>query len=487
MKLRFLLLFLLWSGALPAAERVKAYLDLAAFDAPGQSPYVESYLNVVGSSVMLKPVAGGKFQASIEVQWIFRKEDQIVFFDKYNLLGPEVDTTHMRMSPDFIDQVRVPLPAGDYKLEVRIRDNHSDADPVSVVQPISLRFPDQQVGISDVEFLEAIRPAVEKSKFTKSGFDLIPNVHSFYPKDIQTLRFYAEVYRSKDLIGGDFLVKYFIVQNESNAIQPDFAGMKRVSSADVVPLMVEMPIERLLSGNYQLVIEVRNRENKVLGQRTAFFQRSNVMEKPVVSENISTIPVEGTFASLLATEDTLREAIACLYPISSQLEMQIAETQLKISDIRSMQQYMNYFWTRHAPDDPEKGWRDYQLEVRKVNASFGTRNMRGYETDRGRVYLQYGPPNTIVAETTDPNSYPYEIWHYYKAGEQTNRKFVFYSTELSSNMYRLLHSDARGELQEPNWELKLHSRSQQFGVDFDQGNSFDTYGSQTKENFRMPR
>ncbi len=160
---------------------------------------------------------------------------------------------------------------------------------------------------------------------------------------------------------------------------------------------------------------------------------------------------------------------------------------MKISDIRSMQQYVNYFWSRHAPEDPEKGWREYQLEVQKVNASFGTRNMKGYETDRGRVYLQYGPPNTIVTETTDPNSYPYEIWHYYKAGDQTNRKFVFYSTELSANVYRLLHSDARGELQEPNWELKLHSRSQQFGVDMDQGNSFDTYGSQTKENFRMPK
>lgn len=487
MKIRILLLAMLWSTMAAAAGRVKAYLDLAAFDSPGQSPYVESYLNVVGNSVRLRQLSDGKFQASIEVQWIFSKEEQIVYFDKYNLLGPAVDTSVISVSPDFIDQVRVPLAPGEYKLEVRIRDNNSDGEPVSVVQPLTLRFPDKQVGISDIEFLESIRTSDGKNKFSKSGFDLIPNVHSYYPKDIQTLRFYAEVYRSKELIGGDFLVRYFVVQHESNAIQTDFAGFKRVSAADVVPVMIEMPIDKLLSGNYQLVVEVCDRENKVLGQRTAFFQRSNVLEKPIVTDNISAIPVEGTFASLLSYEDTLRQAIDCLYPISSQLELQIAETQLKISDIRSMQQYVNYFWSRHAPEDPEKGWREYQLEVQKANASFGTRNMKGYETDRGRVYLQYGPPNTIVTETTDPNSYPYEIWHYYKAGDQTNRKFVFYSTELSANVYRLLHSDARGELQEPNWELKLHSRSQQFGVDMDQGNSFDTYGSQTKENFRMPK
>jgi hypothetical protein len=70
---------------------------------------------------------------------------------------------------------------------------------------------------------------------------------------------------------------------------------------------------------------------------------------------------------------------------------------------------------------------------------------------------------------------------------QSNRRFVFYSTDLASNAFRLLHSDVRGEIQDPNWELKLHSRSQAFGADIDQDQSYDIYGSRTKENFRMPR
>ncbi|HPD54455.1 MAG TPA: hypothetical protein PLI08_10960, partial [Bacteroidia bacterium] len=70
MKIRILLLAMLWSTMAAAAGRVKAYLDLAAFDSPGQSTYVESYLNVVGNSVQLRPLANGRFQASIEVQWI---------------------------------------------------------------------------------------------------------------------------------------------------------------------------------------------------------------------------------------------------------------------------------------------------------------------------------------------------------------------------------------------------------------------------------
>ena len=103
------------------------------------------------------------------------------------------------------------------------------------------------------------------------------------------------------------------------------------------------------------------------------------------------------------------------------------------------------------------------------------------------LFRSYGAPNTIVKEMQDPESYPYEIWHYYKVNGQTNRKFVFYAPDMAGNSFRLLHSDVRGEVQEPNWELKLHSRSQAFGADIDADQSYDIYGSRTKENFRLPR
>lgn len=127
------------------------------------------------------------------------------------------------------------------------------------------------------------------------------------------------------------------------------------------------------------------------------------------------------------------------------------------------------------------------LEVMKVNNSYAALNKMGYETDRGRVYLQYGPPSTTSEVHDDPESYPYEIWHYYKIANQTNRKFVFYCPDIISRNFKILHSDANGEINNPKWELDLHGRGQQYGTDIDRENSMDIYGSQTKDNFKNPR
>ena len=31
------------------------------------------------------------------------------------------------------------------------------------------------------------------------------------------------------------------------------------------------------------------------------------------------------------------------------------------------------------------------------------------------------------------DAYPYSIWHYYRAGKYTNRRFVFYQASLANN------------------------------------------------------
>ena len=225
----------------------------------------------------------------------------------------------------------------------------------------------------------------------------------------------------------------------------------------------------------------------MIAYNQAFFQRSNERNKPLVTADISAINISNTFVASFINKDSLIDYIACLYPVSTMLETEIAENHMKIADIQSMQQYVYYFWSKRNSEDPEKAWIDYKKEVKKVNAAYSTRISKGYDTDRGRVYLQYGPPNTMMEAKDEPSTYPYEIWQYYTLKNQSNRKFVFFTNERSSNDYRLLHSDAIGEVQEPSWELMLHSRMQQFGIDLDQEKSIDTYGSRTKDIFANPR
>ncbi|MBL0073656.1 MAG: GWxTD domain-containing protein [Bacteroidetes bacterium] len=152
-----------------------------------------------------------------------------------------------------------------------------------------------------------------------------------------------------------------------------------------------------------------------------------------------------------------------------------------------MQQFFYDFWTKRSPVNPEKAWMDYRIEVMRVNNDFGTRIAKGYTTERGRVYLKYGPPNTITKSYNEPSAYPYEVWHYYKIGQQSNRKFVFYNPDLVTNDFMLLHSDAQGEPNNDRWELEIYKRATQ-SLDFDEKNKgADYFGNKAGENFSNPK
>lgn len=479
------LVFALYSIGLKAGN-LTAYFSYCTFDIPGQSPYLETYLNVVASTVKFVPVENNKLKGQLEVQWIIRSDDKIVHVDKYNLISPEVSPGDSSI-PDFMDQQRLKLDVGNYEIELSIRDKNNNIKETTLKQKVTINFPNDTISISDIELVESYSKTQEPNKFTKSGYDIIPFVHTFLPKNISSLKFYAEIYRSDITPASDYLIRYFISDKEKRRVVDDYIVSLKQSPKNINIILGDFDIKNLPSGNYHLNIEIRNRENKLIAYNQLFFQRSNERNKPMVTADISAIDINNTFVTSYTNADTLVDYIACLYPISTMLEAEIADNQMKSKDIRSMQQYIYHFWRNRNNEDPEKAWLDYKLEVARVNNAYSTMISKGYDTDRGRVYLQYGPPHTMTEVKDEPSSYPYEIWHYHTIKNQSNRKFVFYTNERSSNDYRLLHSDALGEINEPKWELVLHSRSQQFGIDLGQENSLDTYGSKTKDIFSNPR
>lgn len=456
------------------AKNLSAFFSYCTFDVPGKSPYLETYLNVVGTSVKFVPSEKNNLVGQIEVQWIVRTADKIVYADKYTLFSPSISNEDS-LIPDFIDQQRFNLEKGDYEIELSLKDKNTEAKETILNQKISIDFPMEKISISDIEFIESYVKTNTIGKFTKSGYDIIPFIHAFYPKEITNLKFYAEIYRSDIPPGDDYLVRYYISNKETNQQIENYIVSIKQNAKNINVIIGDFSIYDLPSGNYYLNIEVRNKHNNLIAFNHSFFQRSNERNKPIVNEDFSTINISNTFISQVINKDTLIDFIACLYPISSQLQIDIADKQILNEDVNSMKQYFYYFWNKRNKESPEKAWLDYKLEVNKVNYSFSSRIKKGYETDRGRVYLQYGPPNTIVEVKDEPGTFPYEIWQYYKLKNQSNRKFVFYTTDRASNNYSLVHSDAIGEIQLSNWESFLKGNE-----------SIQNFDNQTKEIYSNP-
>jgi GWxTD domain-containing protein len=464
MKLKTLIFFIvgmMFSMMIRAQEEtqkdIAPFFSMSSFFSPQQGPYIETYLTILGHSLYFNQKTENKYEAAVEVTIFVKQNNEIIDFKKYTLRSPEVeDTTSVNFS--LIDIQRFVLPKGDYQLEVKLVDLYSPIEPLMLVEEFSIEYDNMQISVSGIQLIERYSPKDEETIFTKAGYELIPLPLNFYPKSVHSIIFYCETYNSDKILGDEepLLIQSHIQHFETGNTASNFQSFKRERAKNVIPHLQQFDIEQLPSGNYFLVVEVRNKNNELMASNRLFFQRSN--PDADINYLTTTIPLTNTFVVGIQSKDTLLEFIRSTRPIATENEKYFIDRQANSSNLERLQQFFLTFWQSRG-SDPDATWRNYYTEVLKTQTSFSTKIKKGYETDRGRVYLQYGAPNTIVSRDNEPSTYPYEIWHYYSLNNQRNRRFVFYNRDLATNDYELLHSDAIGEIQDLQWQLKLNQRN----------------------------
>lgn len=440
------------------AKTLQAMLSYATFWSPANSSYLETYLAVSGNSIACIKNASNKYQGTIEVTMIFKQGGVVKDFKKYNLLSPEIDDT-LKADFNFIDQQRFVLAPGLYDFEITIADLNQKSSKFSTVEKVNISFSETKINLSGTQLIESVKPTGETNILSKSGYDLVPYVFDFYPEKVNKLTFYTEIYNALKVLGEKevFLVSAYLESYETGKPLSDFLTNKRETAKTVNPILMNFDISKLPSGNYNLVIEVKNKQNVLLESSKTFFQRSNPSVQFEISD-LSSVSVENTFVAKYANIDSLRDFVKSLSPISTESEKTFIRSYLKSSDINTLQQFFLSFWLNRNATEPMKAWFDYYAQVQACDRMFGLKVKKGYDTDRGRVYLQYGPPNNIDDSKSEPWAYPYQIWQYYTLKNQSNKKFVFYNPDFSGNDYELLHSDALGEVYNSQWQLMLHAK-----------------------------
>lgn len=472
-----LLIFGVLSG-----QNVKAYLNYAVFNTPENKPYIETYMNVKGASLQYQPTADGQWQGKLNVQVIFTLNDSIVDFAKYSLHSPTVkDTLHRS---NLLDVQRYALSQGVYKMHLSLVDNGNPSDTISSLAQIEVDFPDKQMEFSDIELLQSYEKGGE-GNMVKNGYTLIPYVFNYYPEGESQLKFYTELYHSQTVLGTQpFLISYFIRPFEVDKKLDEYFGMKKHNPDPVKVVMSSFDISNLPSGNYLLVVEARDKGNQVIAAKEVFFQRYN-QNKEFNINSLMVLNTDNTFVGQITSRDTLMQYIKYLNPISTDLERQYVENQLANEELPVLQKYFLNFWIERDKINPSQAWNEYHLLVKQANHNFKSISLEGYETDRGRVYLQYGQPSVISENYNEPAAYPYEIWQYYQLGDQHDKKFVFYTHDIVTNDFQLIHSNAIGELNNYRWQTIIYRRTwDPYGIDDDV--IPDAYGSGATQNYRQP-
>ena len=446
----------------PSESPQKSLLGILNFNAyctDEQKPYIELQFIIDGSTAQYMPVEDGIYAAEIEIDVDIRSanEDQSVGKLHYVLVSPQTRDSIPAARSYFSDVRNVAVPNGDYYLYFKLKDIHGSSDTLRYIDFIRVNYPEDSVAISGISLYSRVSRSGDGGVFYKYEMATTPLFQQYAPENVYSLPFSAEIYNTDKVLGnGTFIVKAEIAELGRRAA-PEYT-MTRTMKASSASIFIHIfNIYMLPSGNYNLNLSVMYADSNLLATNSCFFQRNNPRVKIEMAQ-YDDVVVENTFVERMTDLKQLQYDVATLFPIGNRIEQDFFTQNMKKVPLEQLQRYFYSFWLSRSPNDPEGAWLAYKRKVEFVNERYGSKVIDGFRTDRGRVYLRYGPPNTITEEPYDPQAYPYEIWHYYEIGQQTNVKFIFYNRDLVTNNYELLHSDYIGEIQDPAWQMKLVKR-----------------------------
>lgn len=246
--------------------------------------------------------------------------------------------------------------------------------------------------------------AREIERTNTGAFEIVPNVDRIVAGSDEALFVYYEIYPN----GADTLdVRARVLNSRGDAIHEIRNAL--AAESPVTRDYLSVPANKLKSGRHVVEIQVRGRNQSTL--KSARFE----------------VRMSGLPASVQNMEVAIRQLryIAGHRTTDRMLNANPADRRQLFRD----------FWKDKdpSPNTPENElMQEYYNRVSEVNRRFG--GMReGWETDRGEVYIRFGPPDDIERHPFEVDSRPYEIWYYH----DRQRRFVFVD-ELGYGEYRLV-------------------------------------------------
>ncbi len=473
--------FLLFCGITfgQTGKRVmRAYVDNKQFFAPSVGNYVEFNFQFVGPSLNYVGTEGGLI-GNIIVETSVRNEDSIVSAQAYRLSSPLMRDSIVE---DFYDVQRYRLDPGEYQFNIKLTDLNSDNDPMTAVMPLVVEDLSDAISISDIGVAEIATQGDPNSIFYKSGYNIIPRLSSYYPKELTAMPVYMEVYNSEMLGDTSFMLEQSVINGITGEMLEEFMQVNTYQVDDVVPIFQKINLENIPSGTYVLSYSILNAGGIQLATQQYDFERTNEVQTDLLAEDVL---IDPSFQESIP-EDSVLYYLEAVIPISTNSEVRSIVETLKSKNNEDARKHLQQFWQVTAALNPYEEWLAYKAQVRMVERLYGNNFQEGFETDRGRVYLQYGAPTNIISREVSPNEYPYEIWQYNKIGRFSNKRFIFYNPDLVNKSYRLLHSDMIGELKNDSWPQELSKRNTRLGgVDDPNAHVIDKWGQNAQDDFRQ--
>lgn len=419
-------------------EPLRLRVDAARFRGDEQSVYVEVYYSFPQAGLLYR-ADSTVFTGGVDLSVSVALRDSMVYADRW--LVPHIlsDTSKLSAGTNLVGVANFPLGPGDYRLKVLGRDRNDASRKDSVVLRLPIRLPDKEnVSLSDLQLASSIGAGSKGTPFYKNTLEVIPNVEGVYTQD-QRCYYYVEAY---NLLTGsdrsDYVVRSVVFDAVGREVISREKPKKRLNESSVI--VDNVTAAKLRTGTYTLALALVDSSRKVMASAGKKFYVYNptlgidstllTLSKAAVVNDYTTMDEQGMDTEFSWSRYEASESEKDQYN--------------KLKGDEAKRKFLSDFWRRRQLGLKE----EYLKRVAYTNANHRILGREGYKTDRGRVYIVYGPPDDYDRHPSDSDTRPYEIWTYNSI--QGGVIFVFVLRQ-SGGDYELVHSTHRNELHDENW------------------------------------
>lgn len=439
------------SEILQPKHNLQLSIDFARFFGDEERIFLETYYSIRTDEITYV-FDNDKYVGGVNIFLQIREKESIIEAQEWTVPSVEVDTNIIKVGKTLVGLKAFFLKPGNYSISIVAVDFNNPERKDSLYYPLQVaQFPDDRDAISDIELCSSIKqiPKDDNNIFYKNTLEVIPNASLLYGSGLPIIYYYFEAYNLlNEPKTENYIVRTSIIDAFGKEVFFAEKSKNRKNNSSVEVGTVNTTT--LKGGTYVFKAEILDTVKKTAAVAAKRF----FVYKPSQSDSLVTLSggafVTGEYAVM--SEDEIKYEFEVASYISTEAEKKQFSN---LVELDAKRKFLYDFWKRRDidPMTQENEFKtEYMKRVSYANENFTSAFRKGWNTDRGRVYIVYGPPDDIERYPSSYDAEPYEIWNYNSL--QNGVIFIFID-RTGQGDYRLVHSNHRNELQDETWYSKI--------------------------------
>jgi GWxTD domain-containing protein len=413
-----------------------------------EKTHVEIYYSLLRSQYDFQPDSNG-YHSYVNMTAIVTSDSGQLIDSSSWKVGLRVNSLMEARLPNFVnnDIITAQLSPGTFSVVLRaasLTGNYSGEKLLKINVP---DYGSGSLSISQLQLAYNVTDA-DGGPFDRAGKRLIPNIRRVFSHDDKLVYYYVEVY-NLDTSKSEFASSIRVYDANGN-LYKEIAPVTQALTGNSASMLSGFNITAFRSGYYKLVVSAIQGNDSVSAEK--YFEITpGKIEYEIAREKEEL--AEYPEAVKLTNEVEAKKFRNQILYIATREELK----QYDALPVEGKNNFCKAFWQKRD-SDPTTQVNEYKVEhyrrFKYVNEAYSTfqdanTEPNGWKSDMGRVYLVYGPPSDEENYPSALEERPWKRWNYDNV--EGGVYFIFID-EDGYGSYRLIHSTAKSEPKNENWQ-----------------------------------